>query len=374
MEIHRFVTTMPRPLFTSAISFMVATLDVLIAREPGRSVSVPYKDHEPIFFLVQRISNLVGDKDDDTILRREIFMNGVLLRNLQESIARYRIYGSMLTYRAQDNWSLFVKTLTGKTISFSAGPQSTIDEIRHMIQVQEDIPTDQIRLIFDGKQLEDGRTLKYYNMCHESIIHMSLRLRGGYSGPALSGGFSFSDVSNTNSVRRVGFSDSAPRGRSACNGTNVECKCECTPSYRVICRKDFGTIELSDATFTCPNCHRQDTIVPVTVGFASCKYRFHGIKGNGQQYTSDWKDVTKDDLYQLFSPSKQITWKRLAIESARLGSPEECVICLEPMHTTRSLDCGHRFHQACYGQWNLACPLCRFNQHLNGNTTTPACS
>jgi hypothetical protein len=160
------------------------------------------------------------------------------------------------------------------------------------------------------------------------------------------------------------FSKSAPRGRMSCFGTNVECKCECTPGYRVVCRKNFGTIELSDAKFTCPNCNQDDKIVPITVGFVRCKYRFHGIKGNGQQHTSEWKDVTDDDLYQLLSPSNQTTWKRLVIESAKLGSPEECSICLEPMHTTTSLGCGHRFHQACYMKWNSSCPLCRYNQHL----------
>ncbi|KAK3805756.1 MAG: WD40-repeat-containing domain protein [Benniella sp.] len=74
-------------------------------------------------------------------------------------------------------------------------------------------------------------------------------------------------------------------------------------TYQVICQKNFGTIELPDAILTCPNCHRQDTIVPVTVGFKTCKYRFHGINGNGQQYIPEWKDVTEDDLYQLFRPS-----------------------------------------------------------------------
>jgi ubiquitin len=73
---------------------------------------------------------------------------------------------------------IYVQTLTGKTFTVNVEPFMTSEDVKEEIFQMEGIPQDQQRLIFAGRQLEEGPTLEDYNIQHKSKLHIVLRLRG----------------------------------------------------------------------------------------------------------------------------------------------------------------------------------------------------
>jgi hypothetical protein len=82
--------------------------------------------------------------------------------------------------QSSNGMQIFVKTLSGRTITLEAEPTETIASIKvKIVQSREEPMVDGIRLIFGGKQLEDEKTLADYNIQKESTLHLVLRLRAG---------------------------------------------------------------------------------------------------------------------------------------------------------------------------------------------------
>jgi ubiquitin len=77
------------------------------------------------------------------------------------------------------NIQIFIKTLTGKSITVSTRAEDTVEELKQKVQDKTGIPQNYQLLIFTGKQLEEGRTLSHYNIMKESTLHITARMKGG---------------------------------------------------------------------------------------------------------------------------------------------------------------------------------------------------
>ncbi|KAG0278354.1 hypothetical protein BGZ96_002410 [Linnemannia gamsii] len=193
---------------------MVATLDIVIAKGgPNDTIKVSYKLDGPIFFLLKRIHDTLGT-DDTTIECQDLFLNGMHLNNnFYQTMEYYSILGHTVTYRAipspvagKEEITVYAITYVGKHIKLTCRPGMLVYDVKQLVQDNGGRASGALRFIFANKELENERTLSFYDIQHSSALLMLSKFYGGGTVP----GIVFADVSDTSGTRKVHFSKDVP--------------------------------------------------------------------------------------------------------------------------------------------------------------------
>ena len=252
---------------------------------------------------------------------------------------------------------IFVKGISGGTHAIRVPLSTSISDVKELIQDRVNIPPDKQRLIFQDKQLEDGR-LSDYNVGNNNTLSVMLRLAGG--GDLCAGvkfaGVMFADVTYGKGIQKIEWSDKAPDWRRASPGLCIEGKCtnrRCK-AYRqwVIMNRDYTDFDLINNAYLCkcPICH--EGVVPVTCAFNNCEWKMTWRKVEpGEQprmFKTDWKSV--GNWYERFSPEKsgKASFLDLKIHCQKPCEPETCFVCglKASKQDMKQAECGHSFHAA----------------------------
>mmetsp|Transcript_15050 Transcript_15050/g.34897 ORF Transcript_15050/g.34897 Transcript_15050/m.34897 type:complete len:343 (-) Transcript_15050:1466-2494(-) len=170
-------STVSRERSQFALNIPRGGMQLFVKTLTGKTVSIEVEEGESI----EDVKAKIAEKEGIPPEQQRLIFGGQQLQD-SKTLDDYDVGDDStlhLVLRLRGGMQLFVKTLTGKTVSIEVEEGESIEDVKAKIAEKEGIPPEQQRLIFGGQQLQDSKTLDDYDVGDDSTLHLVLRLRGG---------------------------------------------------------------------------------------------------------------------------------------------------------------------------------------------------